>query len=410
MLEQAAWIPYIVIGLLAYTLLCSLLRFQRRDAKLKQYGFTDRRSLARMTNTEAQEIIKYMSELEFPKIYYTSIQFALFKTYGIPTISGLLAATKELSTPENASKRYTDTAILIQEFSGHHPKSARVIKALARMNYIHSRYQKAGKISNSDLLYTLSVFVTEPIAWVTRYEWRAMTPMEIGAVGTFWKGIGDAMGIRYEGFLEKRAWVDGVEFYEDLKAWAQKYEHEFMVPAQSNKTTADELVPLLLFYVPKSMKAAGAHIVGVMMGERLRTSMVYSTPPAAYFHLVTAIFGIRRFILRYLALPRPSFMRVRELSDSPDPKTGRYHSNRYIAHPFYNKPTLRNRWGPEGLFVRLFGGDVPGAKGDTYLPAGYLFEEVGPKGMKNRGLEETRLMEEKLTRERLSGCPIAFGR
>jgi uncharacterized protein YqeY len=74
MLEQAAWIPYIVVGLLAYTLLCSLLRFQRRDAMLKQYGFTDRQSLARMTNTEAQEIMMYMSELEFPKIYYTSIQ------------------------------------------------------------------------------------------------------------------------------------------------------------------------------------------------------------------------------------------------------------------------------------------------------------------------------------------------
>ncbi|KAJ5047122.1 uncharacterized protein L3040_002965 [Drepanopeziza brunnea f. sp. 'multigermtubi'] len=121
-----------------------------------------------MTNTEAQEIMEYMSELEFPKIYHTSIQFALFKTYGIPTISGLLAATKEFSTPENAGKRCADTGILIQDFSGHHPKSARVIKALARMSYIHSCYQKAGKISNSDLLYTLSVFVTEPIAWVAR--------------------------------------------------------------------------------------------------------------------------------------------------------------------------------------------------------------------------------------------------
>jgi len=28
------------------------------------------------------------------------------------------------------------------------------------MNTIHSRYQKAGKISNDDLLYTLSVFIT----------------------------------------------------------------------------------------------------------------------------------------------------------------------------------------------------------------------------------------------------------
>lgn len=53
---------------------------------------------------------------------------------------------------------------------------------------------------------------------------------------------------------------------------------------------------------------------------------------------------------------------------------------------------------------------MPGAKGDTYLPEGYLFEEIGPKGMKNRGLEETRAMEERLMEERPSGCPFAFKR
>jgi hypothetical protein len=65
----------------------------------------------------------------------------------------------------------------------HHPRSKRILKALARMNYIHSKYQKAGKISQDDLLYTLSVFVTEPITWVGKYEWRSMT--EIGEM-CFW--------------------------------------------------------------------------------------------------------------------------------------------------------------------------------------------------------------------------------
>jgi hypothetical protein len=59
------------------------------------------------------------------------------QTYGIPTISGLLVATKQFSSPEFASKRYVDTGVIIGEFSGHHPKSERVLKALARMNYIH---------------------------------------------------------------------------------------------------------------------------------------------------------------------------------------------------------------------------------------------------------------------------------
>jgi hypothetical protein len=52
------------------------------------------------------------------------------------------------------------------------------------MNYIHSQYQKAGKISNEDMLYTLSVFITEPIRWINDYEWRPMTDMEVCATST----------------------------------------------------------------------------------------------------------------------------------------------------------------------------------------------------------------------------------
>lgn len=52
-------------------------------------------------------------------------------------------------------------------FSSHNPTDERVLKAIARMNYLHSRYQKAGKISNEDLLYTLSVFITEPVEYET---------------------------------------------------------------------------------------------------------------------------------------------------------------------------------------------------------------------------------------------------
>ena len=98
-----------------YICLCSFLRFQRRDAMQKKFNFPNRQSLSSMTNVDAQAIIVYLLELEFPRLYYTSIQFALFKTYGIPTISKLLVATREFSTPEKTSKRYADTSILISE-------------------------------------------------------------------------------------------------------------------------------------------------------------------------------------------------------------------------------------------------------------------------------------------------------
>jgi hypothetical protein len=104
------------------------------------------------------------------------------RTYGIPSISKLLCETQQLGKVEYAGRRYADTGILITEFLAHSPTSERANSALARMNYLHGRYQKAGKISNDDLLYTLSLFVLEVERWVGLYEWRSLTSLEVCAM------------------------------------------------------------------------------------------------------------------------------------------------------------------------------------------------------------------------------------
>lgn len=153
-----------------------------------------------------------------------------------------------------------------------------------------------------------------------------------------------------------------------------------------------------------------SEVVGVAMGRRLRTAMSYPTPSRTSFHTVTVAVEIRRFLLRHLSLPRPYFLRLRELPDHPDPKTGRYHPTRYLVHPYYNKPGFWNRWGPGAWYVYMSGGDVPGSKGDFYIPEGYTFEEIGPKNMKNKGLEEMKAWQEKLENERPTGCPFSMSR
>lgn len=243
------------------------------------------------------------------------------------------------------------------------------------MNYIHSRYIKAGKISNEDLLYTLSVFITEPVSWIARYEWRSLSDMEICAISTFWKSIGDSMGIQYEPHLSPTTWKSGLDFYNDISSWAERYEEAYMVPAIPNKKTADELVPLLLFYVPKFAKPFAADAVGVMMGDRLRASMMYSTPAPTTSNIVHSILNTRRFLLRYLALPRPNWMNVRKLSE-PDPKTGKLYMTTYQAAPYYIKPGWLNRWGPEAWFVWAAGGKVPSSSRVEYQPGGYDISEV----------------------------------
>jgi hypothetical protein len=78
-MDATGWTPYIVALFAFYAVLCSFLRYQRRDSMQRQLGFPDRKPLSQMTTVEAQSITAYLAELEFPKIWYTSIQFALFK-------------------------------------------------------------------------------------------------------------------------------------------------------------------------------------------------------------------------------------------------------------------------------------------------------------------------------------------
>ena len=146
------------------------------------------------------------------------------------------------------------------------------------MNYIHAPYQASGKINHDDLLYTLSVFMTEPVRWVERYEWRPTTPMEMCAIGTFWKGIADDMDIDYESRLDGgksgNGWKDGIDFWLDVAKWARLYEENCMVPAVSNQRIGDETANLLLNMVPFKMRTFAKKTITVLMEPRLRRSMM----------------------------------------------------------------------------------------------------------------------------------------
>jgi len=86
------------------------------------------------------------------------------------------ARTAQLMTVKTGGRRYVDTGVLIRDFTSSPFDSTRHATALARMNWLHSRYD----ISNDDMLYTLSVFVTCPQRWLERFEWRELTELEVG--------------------------------------------------------------------------------------------------------------------------------------------------------------------------------------------------------------------------------------
>jgi hypothetical protein len=79
--------------------------------------------------------------------------------YGISSILELLVATAQLTATENVGKRYADTTVLAAGIYGNGPTDFRTLEAFRRLNYLHGLYIKQGRITNDDLLYTLSLFL-----------------------------------------------------------------------------------------------------------------------------------------------------------------------------------------------------------------------------------------------------------
>ncbi|KAI0547015.1 hypothetical protein F4679DRAFT_555536 [Xylaria curta] len=402
----SSWKDYVVPAVIGYVALCRALRYRGEKRLRRRMGFPEgggREALSRMTNSQAQQIIKYLSSYEFPEFHLLSLQFGLFKTYGVESISRLLLATRNLTDPVKSLKRYEDTGLLIGELINP-PNSERVLNALARINFLHSKYRQEGTISNPDLLYTLSVFVLEPPRFMRLYEWRAMNDMEYCAYGVFWKSIGDAMGIEYKGLLAHDTWKDGIKWADDVKAWAKSYEADNMKPSPIAHKPAVALMPMITYWLPWFARPFADQIICVLMGDRVREAFMLPEPGILAAATVYPLLLLRRFYLRYLSLPR---LFAVERHGDPDPKTGRMHMRMpYGNHPFYVKPTIWNRWGPKAWAIWLYGGKIPGDNPAQYMPQGYTWTDLGPVNRIGLGVEEMGVDVERLRAGDRGGCPF----
>lgn len=207
----------------------------------------------------------------------------------------------------------------------------------------------------------------------------------------------------------KTGFRDGLQFYDELETWKDTYEAEKMVPHVKNHQTANETTKLLLLSLPGWAKGVGFNAVKTVMDPRLRKAMMYDDPPALYPKLINAILSLRKYVLRYLALPRPELFRARQVRDTPDAQ-GRRTLRLYDNFPYYVKPTLMNRWGPAAWVSWLTGRPLPGDEG--FMPEGFLTEKVGPKMFEDNGKQrgdwerEAEQTKERLRRERTGGCPF----
>lgn len=90
----------------------------------------------------------------------------------------------------------------------------------------------------------------------------------------------------------------------------------------------------------------------------------------------------------------------------PPSQDGRIALRIWEGAPYYVRPTLWRRWGPEALASRLLGLPLPGDEGEKYYPRGYTIPEVGPDIVAGKGAKNAKETVAELQKTRTGGCPF----
>ncbi|MCP2262504.1 hypothetical protein (DUF2236) [Streptoalloteichus tenebrarius] len=255
-----------------------------------RYGWL-RRILELDPERDHQEILRISSGFEFPWDYRKALEFALFRTYCVPSVSALLDATGEFA--RRPQKRYDDTALLMAELVEHGYDSERGRQALRVVNRMHGRYV----ISDDDMRYVLSTFVYEPVRWLERFGWRSLTGHERLAAYHFYREVGHRMGIR-----------DIPGSYADFERFNVEYEREHFRHSESNRHIGQYTVDLFASWFPRPLRPLARRAVVAALDQPVLDAFGFDPAPAWLRRLVPAALRARSAVVRHLPPRRTSRM------------------------------------------------------------------------------------------------------
>ncbi|MCK2237244.1 MULTISPECIES: oxygenase MpaB family protein [unclassified Crossiella] len=235
------------------------------------------------------EIYRLSASFEFPWDYRKALEFALFRTYAVPSISALLDKTREFA--QRPQRRYDDTLLLMGALTEHGYDSASGRAALQRINQMHGRYE----ISNEDMLYVLSTFVYEPIRWLAKYGWRALHEHERLAAFHFYREVGRRMGIK-----------DIPAGYGKFETFNRDYEREHFHYRDTNERVGTATVDLFCSWYPAFGRPAVRRALYAAMDEPLLRAFGFPRQPAWLEKAVERGLAGRGRLVRHLPVRRHS--------------------------------------------------------------------------------------------------------
>ncbi|KAI8806137.1 hypothetical protein BJ742DRAFT_740736 [Cladochytrium replicatum] len=325
----------LLVRLLRYRNLAKTRRLAASARKLKESPAYFPRNYGEPLDQYTYQLYMLLMEHEFPRLILISTEFALFKTYSIPTISKLLRATGEFR--RNPLKRVEDTTLLMEEHILFPEVKERGPVAIKRINEIHGRY----RISNDDFLYTLAQHVLEPIRWVKEFGYRKMEKHEEDAIFMLYKVVGEKMNIE-----------DIPDTLEELEKWTMDYEKKHQVYADSNREIGDITLSVGTELAPTFLRPALLTIAYSLIPQEVRVALDYPEAPAWVQLVVRSLLKGSGWFIRFLMLPR--FFPLNRLRNRMD-RQGRIRPKFAQFKNIYEKDGYRiEELGPGSKFAHNF--------------------------------------------------------
>jgi hypothetical protein len=240
-----------------------------------------------------QRIVFLSTCFEFPFDTTRALEFALFRTFAIPSISALLDHTGEFR--QRPQKRYDDTDILVSELMEWGYDSPRGRAALRRINQLHGRFA----IANSDFLYVLSTFVFEPIRWNARFGWRRMCEQERLGMFYFWREVGRRMNMN-----------DLPEDYESFERYNVEYERERLRRVASNARVGSATREMFANWFPRPVRPLVRRAIYALMEPYLLDAFGFPCPSGLTRSLVIGGLKLRAAVVRWLPARRTPRLRT----------------------------------------------------------------------------------------------------
>ncbi|CAO3582232.1 unnamed protein product [Absidia cylindrospora] len=330
-LPQLSTTTWVIMGLAIYCGIVRHYRYKSLNEMIKKYP--DPNTILE-SKEAASEIYSNIFRREFPNVARTSLEFSLFKTFVIPSVSKLLVSTGQFG--KHATKRAEDTELILSEMIDAYPRIQNHLMeghtatekeieeqyrrqklSVERLNEIHGKYN----IRNGDYVYTLSLFLADPIQWINDYEWRHLDIREINAIFKVWYDIGVDMKMK-----------DIPNTVEGLLRFKEEFEEKEIQYSPSNWKVALPTIHHLLTRLPEFVWPVVFKVLPCLLDVRAIDAFGIDHP--SWFTRLTfkCVVRARALFIRYFCLPRSRYLLRTPFHANEDGK--------FVPHYFLYKPTF----------------------------------------------------------------------